>query len=119
MPQNTEAANVQRLEDFIALAQQGKKVTAEISLRRQLVEQKVHPDETSEVKEAISMYLLLADFTLTAEGKTGKVSKVYTFGSGEESLDGARVNKGIANARLKMDYRRLKDAGIICEEKLF
>jgi hypothetical protein len=47
------------------------------------------------------------------------VTKVYMFGSSEESPDSVKINKSIANARLKMDYQRLKDAKISFEEKYF
>jgi len=39
--------------------------------------------------------------------------------STEESLNDARINKSIANERLKMDYKRMKDANITFEEKYF
>jgi hypothetical protein len=41
------------------------------------------------------------------------------YGSSEEPLNETNMNKSIANARLKMDYKRLQDAGIILEETFF
>jgi hypothetical protein len=119
MTQESEAGKFQRLEDFIALAKQGEKVTVGIALRKQLVQEKVHPEGTSDMRDAIGMYLLLADYSLSAKDETRVVSKVYAFGSAEESLDATRVNKSIANERLRMDYRRLKDAGVAVPEKFF
>jgi hypothetical protein len=119
MAQEAEAGKFQRLEDFIALAKQGKKVKAGIVLKKQLVQEKVHPEETLDMSDAVGMYLLLADYTLAGGGESGSISKVYAFGSTEEALDSARVTKSVANERLKMDYRRLKDAGIACDEKYF
>lgn len=108
-----------RLEDFIVLAKKEKDVQLEIGLRKQLVKQKVHPEETEEMKGEIDTYLLIGDYTFKVQGKVHKVSKVYMFGSSEESLDAAKVNKHIANERLKMDYRRLKDSDIEFEEKYY
>jgi hypothetical protein len=108
-----------RLEDYIALAQQGKPVRVEVKLRTQAVLQKVHPEETEDLRAEIAMYLLVADFTLAAEGGSCVVSKVYAFGAEKEPRESAQVNRSIANERLKMDYKRLKDAGIAVDEKYF
>ena len=112
-------AELVRIEDFIALANEGKQVKASIELKKQFVSQKVHPGETEEMKDEIDMYLLMGDYSFTAEGKTKKVSKIYVYGSSEESLNDAKINKSIANERLKMDYKRLQDAKITLEEKYF
>jgi hypothetical protein len=119
MAQETEAGKFQRLEDFIALAKQCKKVKADIVLKKQLVQEKVHPEETADMSDAVGMYLLLGDFTLSVGGESGTISKVYAFGSTAEPLDSARVNTSVANERLKMDYRRLKESGIALDEKFF
>ena len=108
-----------RLEDYVALAQQGKRVRADVKLRKQTVQQKVHPEETTDMREEIGMYLLMADFTFTANGESGVVSKVYAFGAEGEPLESAKVNRSIATERLKVDYKRLKDSNIAVEEKYF
>jgi len=126
-----------RIEDFIAFAKEGKDVHATIALRKPLVIQKVHPDETEDMKREIDMYLLIATYTFRVEKEVKKfskvymyeevskgymreeVSKVYMYGSLEESPDAAKVNKSIANARLKADYQRLREANITFEEKYF
>jgi hypothetical protein len=110
---------VTRLEDCIALAMAGKIVHADIELGKQLVREKVHPEETEEMKAEIDMYLLVGDYTFNIEGEACNVSKVYMFGSLEESLDAAKVDKSVANERLKMDYLRLRDANVTIEEKYF
>jgi hypothetical protein len=112
-------AELVRIEDFIALANEGKKVDVTISLKRQIVSQKVHPEETEEMKGELDMYLLIGDYSFTVGGETKKVSKIYVYGSSEESLNDAKINKSIANERLKMDYKRLQDAKITLEEKYF
>ena len=108
-----------RIEDFIALAKEGKKVDVTISLRKQIVSQNVHPGETEDMKNEIDMYLLLGDYTFKVSDREKVVSKVYIYGSLEESLNDAKIDKSIANERLKMDYKRMQDANITFEEKYF
>jgi len=119
MAQATATGGPQRLEDYIGLAHDGKKVEARVELRKQPVRQKVHPEDTPGLTSEIGMYLLIGDYTITVGGETHSVSKVYAFGSDEESLETTNVNKNIATERLKMDYRRLKEAGIEITEKSF
>jgi hypothetical protein len=108
-----------RIEDFIAVAKEGKDVAVTVDLRKQAVSQKVHPGDTEESKGELDMYLLLGDYTFKI-GKWEKlVSKVYMYGSAEEPLNDTKVNKSIANERLKLDYQRLRDANINFEEKYF
>jgi hypothetical protein len=71
------------------------------------------------MKGEVDMYLLFGDYTFTVGKDVKKVSKIYMYGSSEESLNDAKINKSIANERLKMDYKRLLDAKIILEEKFF
>jgi hypothetical protein len=108
-----------RLEYFIERAQSGKKVGVEVTLRREQVEQRVHPDETDDKTGILHMYLLFGDYLCECEGEVSTVSKIYVYGLGDESGKNGQVNKNLANARLKMDYRRLKDAQIDFEEKYF
>lgn len=108
-----------RLEDFIALAQKGIEITLEITLNKHIIKEKIHPEQTENMKAEIERYLLLGNFTFRAGGEGQTVSKVYMFGSMEESLENANVNKSIANERLKMDYKRLRDGGLEFEEKFF
>lgn len=108
-----------RIEDFIALSREGKEINVEIELRKQLVTQKVHPEETEDMRSEIDMYLLLGNYTFKVGNEVKKVSKVYMYGSTEESLNDAKINISIANERLRMDYKRLMDANITIQEKYF
>ena len=108
-----------RIEDVIAFAREGKDVQAEIELRKQVVTQKVHPGDTEDMKSEIDMYLLIGVYTFWIEKEVKQVSKVYMYGSLEEPPGVFWVNVNIANARLKMDYQRLKDVKIAFEEKYF
>jgi hypothetical protein len=112
-------AEILRIEDFLALAKEGKDVKAEIILRKESVSQKVHPGDSEEMKGDVGMYLLLADYLFSVGNWKKPVSKIYVYGSSEESLNDAKINKSIANERLKMDYKRLQDAKISFEEKYF
>ena len=101
-----------RIKDFIALANEGEGVTVTIDLRKQ-------PGDTEELKGEIDVYLLFGDYTFKI-GKWEKVvSKVYMYGSTGESFNETKVNKSIANERLKLDYQRLKGVNIHFEEKYF
>jgi len=108
-----------RIEDFIALAGEGKEIHAEVELRKQLVIQKVHPGATEDMKREIDMYLLIGAYTFRVGKEVKEVSKVYMYGSLEEPPSIFWVNTNIANTRLKADYRRLRDAKITLEEKYF
>ncbi len=108
-----------RIEDFIALAKEGKDVNVTVDLRQEFVSQKVHPGDTEELKGAIDMYLLFGDYTFRIGSWEKLVSKVYMYGSTGESINETKINKSIANERLKLDYQRLKDVNIHFEEKYF
>ena len=112
-------AELVRIEDFIALANEGKQVHASIELRKKLVSEKVDPGTFEQMKGEVDMYLLFGDYTFSVGKDVKIISKIYMYGSSEESLNEANVNKSIANARLKMDYKRLRDAKIVFEEKFF
>jgi hypothetical protein len=112
-------AELVRIEDFIALAVEGKQVNASIELRKKIVSEKVHPGTFEEMKDEVDMYLLFGDYTFSVGKDVKKISKIYMYGSSEESLNETNINKSIADARLKMDYKRLQDAKIILEEKFF
>jgi hypothetical protein len=108
-----------RIEDFIALANEGKDVNVMIDLRQEFISRKMHPGDTEELKGAIDIYLLFGDYTFKIGEWEKVVSKVYMYGSTGESLNNTKINMSIANERLKMDYQRLKDVNIHFEEKYF
>ncbi len=114
-----------RLEDFITLAQKGRSIQVKVELKKKMLKQKVHPEETDDQSSELDTYLLIADYSFEIKGEGNMqelfpyVSKTYMFATVEESLNSHRVNTNIANARLKMDYDRLKAANIHFEEKFF
>lgn len=112
-------AELKRLEDFISIAKTGKEVKVNVSLKKEVVTQKVHPQATEEMRSELDMYLLIADYNFEVDKDITRISKVYMYGSVGESLADTKVATNIANARLKMDYDRLRSAGIVFEEKYF
>jgi hypothetical protein len=110
---------LRRIEDFISLAKEGEKVKVTIDLRKQVIPQGIHPDYTEESKSEQDIYLLLGDYTFKIGSWEKAVSKVYMYGSTGESLNDTKINKSIANERLKMDYKRLREAKIVFEENLW
>jgi len=108
-----------RLEDFIELAAGGKDIQLTVELKKQPLKQRVHPEETQDQSSEIDMYLFIGLFECEAGEKRYQVSKTYMFSALEESASDATVNRKIANARLAMDYQRLKAANIEFEEKYF
>ena len=114
-----EISKFARLEDFIALAATGQKVKVLVQLREQAVTQKVHPEESEEMKQEMEMYILFGDFTFKVGDEKATLSKSYVYGSHKESLNDRKINKNIANERLKTDYKRMREAKIEFEEQLF
>ena len=119
MAQIFEQDELVMLEDFIRLAKEGEDVGVSVELRKQNMPVKVHPAHTEEGKSETESYLLIGDYTCRVGKEVHKVPKVYVFGSAEESLKATRMNKNIANERLKRDYNRLREAKIKVEEKYF
>jgi len=119
MAEAAATGEMTRLEDFIRLAKEGKDVHVMVELRKLTFKQKVHPGETEESTGEIESYLLVGDYTCRVKDVAHKIEKIYVMGSMEEPLDAARMHRNIANERLKMDYRRLKDARIKIEERYF
>ena len=114
-----EISRYGRIEHFIALAREGEKVDLAIELKKEHVTQKIPRGLTRDMKEEVGMYLLIADYIFKVGKDMKIVSKVYVAGSSEAPPDVIHANSNIANARLKMDYQRLKDAKITFEEKFF
>jgi len=110
---------INRLAYFIDRAKSGKKVTAEVVLRRKFVEWPTHPDETDDMTGVTRTYLLIGDFVCDCEGEVATISKIYVYGFVAEPVEVRKVNASVANERLKMDYERLKDASILFDEKFF
>ena len=106
-----------RLEEIIGWAREGKKVKADVELIREDIVQKVLLEAGD--AEEVAAYLLTGSFTFAVDGEAHEVSKTYLRGYASESVEVSAANKNIANARLKMDYERLKQGGITVEEKYF
>jgi hypothetical protein len=112
-------SNVFRLEDFIALAKEGKDICASVDLIKRIVTQTLNPEETEDTKSNSDMYLLVGEYNFNVAGELQKVIKSYVFGTFAQSKDIMAQNIRVANERLRMDYDRLRKAHIIFEEKYF
>ena len=108
-----------RLENIISLAMEGKQIQTSIDLKKKIVTPVVNPEETEDTKSNNNMYLFIGEYSFTVEGETHKVSKVYAYGIYTYSRDSLEQNMYFANDRLKMDYKRLREAKIKFEEKFF
>ncbi len=111
------AEKIVRLEDIIKLAQAGNRIEGEINLARITAICKVHPE--AEIVEEKEAYFLKAMFRFKLADQVYRVEKVYVMGFSDEDLDTTRLNKNIANSRLKEDFQRLKEAGVVLEERYF
>ena len=108
-----------RLDDIIAMARKGKRVKGKVALYKRPVRFMVHPE--AEVAEEQEGYLLTAHYTFEVDGgDTYELEKLYIRGFPTEDFEYTKINRNIANGRLKDDYERLKEAGIeIQEERYF
>ena len=111
--------SINRLEDFIGLAKQGKKTSLKVELTRYPIISNQPPEKRYLVKACKDMYLLIADFLFGNEPDIITVSKVYAMGCADESAGEEQANKEVANERLKMDYERLRKVELDFQEKFF
>jgi hypothetical protein len=118
--ENVQRGRKVRLEDFIDLARGGKKVQVRVHLRKEIVKQMGHPEETDDMSVEMDMALLIGDFDpVGLQGEGHLVTKVYGIASINETEVDEKIIRNIANERLKMDYKRLKDGKIEFEEEFF
>jgi hypothetical protein len=108
-----------RLEHFISLAKEGIQIQALIDLQKKDVIPAADPHQKPEDAKSNTMYLLIGEYSFTVAGETQKVSKVYAYGTYTYSRDSLKQNMHFANDRLKMDYKRLREAKIKFDEKFF
>ncbi len=106
-----------RLEDFISISRKGEKVDLTVTLNKQILTRKFDPYTMGDPEDEIDMYILSADYLFVVGGEVKEVTKYYVSGIEGESPSMTKLNIYIANERLKMDYRRLREAKIIFEEK--
>lgn len=115
----TEQSVFSRLEDFISIARRGDEVELTVVLEKRFFTRKFAPYTMGEPEDEIDMYMLAADYIFIVEGKSHEVTKFYAFGMEGESPSTARREINVANERLKMDYKRLKEANIVFSEKFW
>ena len=115
-----QSSKMSRLEDLIAVIENGTSLKVEVQLRRLIAGREGPPEEADFMADDTEVYLLIADYIIDKFGEQKNiVSKVYMLGATAESSGASSRNTDIANKRLNMDYDRLKNAGIVFEERYF
>ena len=113
----TEQKIFNRLEDFISMARNGEKVDLTVVLNKRIFTRKFDSYTTGDPEDEIDMYILSADYLFVVAGEAMEVTKYYVSGIEGESFIATKSNMHVANERLKMDYKRLREAKIIFSEK--
>lgn len=115
----TEQRMFNRLEDFISIARKGEKVDLSVVLNKRIFTRKFGSYTMGDPEDEIDMYMLSADYLFVVAGEAFEVTKYYVSGIEGESLITTKHNIYIANERLKMDYKRLREASVIFSEKFW
>lgn len=113
----TEQRIFNRLEDFISIARKGEKVDLAVVLNKRIFTRKFDSYATGDPEDEIDMYILSADYLFVVAGEAMEVTKYYVSGIEGESFIATKNNIYVANERLKIDYKRLREAKIIFLEK--
>ena len=108
-----------RLEDLITIARKGKKVELTVELDKQVYTRKFAPHTMGDSGDEIDMYIFAANYVFVIEGKIHEFTKFYASGVEGEAPSAVQREIDVANERLKMDYKRLRDANIIFSEKFW
>jgi hypothetical protein len=106
------SVRLNRLEDCIIQAKKGKKIQVDVFLRKEKI-------LTQNGQGRVEGYLFIADFHCTMDQMTYIISKVYSLSYLTADPNDLHVDRHVANARLRMDYSRLQEAGIEVWEKYF
>ena len=110
-----------RLEDLIELAKTGKTIELRTRLYKKWVRHVSQSSATDDLDIETENCLYMADFLFVGaeSGMPEKITKAYMICPINEVEIQGKVTRRIANKRLRMDYDRLKEAGISFEENLF
>jgi len=108
-----------RLEEVMRIANEGKRVDMEVELKKLPIIHESHAKEEHYPSKKINTYLLMAYYNFKIDDQSHRISKVYMIENAEGSLNALQIDEDIANARLRVDYKRLKDAHINFHEKFF
>jgi len=110
---------VARLEDIIRIASSGIRVSCFMELKKKNVEIKVKNADADRHQSRIDAFLLLAEYAFSFEETTARICKVYVFGKAQRSGKIQKVDRDVANQRLRVDYERLRAANIEFKELFF
>ena len=115
----TEQRMFNRLEDFISIARKGEKIDLTVELNKRIFTPKFDSYTMGDQKDEIDIYIFSADYLFVVAGEAMEVTKYYGSGIKGTSLIETKNNIYVANERLKMDYKRLREAKIIFSEKFW
>jgi hypothetical protein len=108
-----------RLENYIVLAKKGESIRASIELSKQTIKMGVATNGESGPGIEMEAFLLLGTYRFILGGEVRSVSKVYALCAGQGGIEEEKRDKKVADERLRMDYKRLKEAGIEIEDRYF
>ena len=118
--ENTKTGRLTRIETYLEAAQSGKHVDLEVKLHKEIIKQSLLTNEADNLRIEKDIYLLMADYIpKTTLEEPYIVSKVYAFGTINENELEERTIRLIANERLRIDYDRLRGAGVDFQEAEF
>ena len=115
----TKQSAFSRLEDFITIARKGEEAELTVVLDKRLFTRKFAPYTMGDPGDEIDTYILAANYVFVVEEKSHEFTKFYAFGVEGESPSAVQREIDVANERLKMDYKRLRDENIVFLEKFF
>lgn len=119
-PNNTPRGFLARIETYLDMADAGQKIQLNVHLHKDFIKQAAPTDESDDLIVIKDIYLLMADYRPFGGGRSVPiVSKIYAFGSINDSEVDAKTIRSIANERLKLDYRRLTERGIQLQVAFF
>jgi hypothetical protein len=101
-----------RITDIVGLKKQGAQITCSPCFE-------ILPVDFTHRDSAFQAFIFLCRYSGTVEGKAYSFRKCYARGCPHNLCPHVAQAVMIANRYLQKDYRRLKDAGLELEEKLF
>jgi hypothetical protein len=113
----TEQRMFNRLEDFISIAKKGEKVDLTVVLNKRIFTPKFGAFTMENPENEIDMHIFSADYLFVVAGETIEITKYYGSGIEGKSLIETKNTIYVANERLKIDYKRLREANINFLEK--
>jgi hypothetical protein len=118
--EHSKTGTLAMIETYLKMAEAGQEIGLDVKLHKEIIKQSLLTNEADNLRIEKDVYLLIADYIPKASAKDLQiVSKVYAFGSINNTEIEEKTTRLIANERLKIDYDRLRSAGINFQEIQF